>query len=158
MKIRKRITALFSAVVMAASMLSIEASATGSVNYSYSGSTSTSVCYSFANVDGTNFGSGSNYGVHLGQKSTVRFSVPSTQYYTVSFPGTTGSGAKVRICIYGSEFYVSEVSIPLQSPGMTTVSTPVYIPAGQYYIKVSSTSTTTKTAGSITFYGVTKVN
>ncbi len=162
MKLRKRIAALGAAMTMAVSMMNIGASAYGTIpTGTPSGTTGNrNISYSYADVDG-NYTSGlKNEGSQHGKIARPGFKITTAGTYTISFSGSSGAGATLIICrVDGNSLTQlgNTIGVPLHYAGMPS-SVPAYhnFTPGIYCIKVVSTSSSVRTAGSFTVKGVNK--
>ena len=151
MRIRKRVAALFSAIVMAVSMMSVGASANGSVNYDYA-STNTYVHYTYIGVDGYSPNSGySDTGYTQGANSDIKFIANSNGYHTISFSPSSGSSS--YIYIYDTNNARIDIAVPKSGIGMpSTLTVQKYLSTGQAYrVKAMSSSTIGANGGFIVY-------
>lgn len=151
MKLKKRIFAIFTVMIMAVSIFTIPASALGAITRTSSqGSTSTkfNITYSF-NVDGNKLNNGF-VSEGYGTRSNKGFYVSSSKNYTFSFNGANNAGATVYIYREGYSNYSGAISIPQKVNGMPTMTSSVYLSEGFYYVRIVSKSNTVYSIGSIT--------
>lgn len=152
MKIKKFFTSLVAVVIMAVSVGALNVSASGTVKGTVSGSgTATKVTYSF-DVDG-NYYSRTNNGSHYGMTSSRGFVITTQKTYTVTFNGIS-TAATVYIYNESTDAKVASFTIPKYTSGMSTLYSGLNLSAGQYYVKVVSSSKTTYSTGSFYISGV----
>lgn len=162
MKLRKRIAALGAAMTMAVSMMSIGASAYGTIpDGSVSGAIGNrNISYSYSDVDGNSTNYLTNELSGHGKIARPGFKITSYGTYTITFSGSSGAGATLIICrVDGNTLTQSgnSIGVPIHSAGMpSSVPAYRYLSPGTYCIKVVSTSSSVRTAGSFTVKGVNK--
>ena len=160
-KLTKRLAAIGAAMTMAVSMMSVGASASGTVSCSTTNvGTNVNATYSFS-VDG-NYDLKNTFTAYCGQKGNKGIIVNAAGSYTIT--ASCNSSTSVRLEIYKATTSgtlgtkTASVTIPKAAPALNNITTSVNLPAGKYYVKfVSNTYSTTWYSGYATIknvYGV----
>jgi hypothetical protein len=137
-KIKKQVAVFVAVIITVIGVMAIPISAAGSFNVSYNSST---------RVIGYSFSVNSS-----GATSSIGFVTSSSTSHTASFSGISGTGANFKI-YSESGTLMQTITIPQYVSGMPTLTTTVYLPAGRYYVKANSTSSTTAN-GSVTLNSI----
>lgn len=154
MKLRKRIVALFSAMVMSVSMMSIGASASGSATGSSSPGTGLNVNASYSySVDG-DYNLPNTFTNYCGQKGDIGFIIKKAGTYTITAGCPSWSG--VRIEIYRATTsssaplgsFITSYTIPTASAWVSSINVYPYLGVGKYYFKFVSTTYSTNRVNS----------
>lgn len=153
MKKNRRIFSGLIASVLTFSLLGTSAFASGTVTGTSGGyGSSTYIEYSF-DADGNSY-STSDDGAHHGKTSVDGFAVSSAGSYRISYDGASSTGANVYIFSEASNALICNFNIPVYQSGMPTLNYYADLSAGQYYVKVVSSSNNTYSTGRFRVNGI----